>query len=157
TILVDLQSHKVIDLLPDRQAKTAAAWMKAHPEIELVSRDRGADYASAATLGAPQAVQCADRFHLLKNLGDALERLLAHHLAVQRKHQTRAKCDESASLAGQTKRSARVSPKIERLQQARREERLARYDQVVALHQQGVSQMAIAQQIGISHRTVQRW
>ncbi len=48
TVLVDLTRHKVLDLLPDRQAKTAKAWIQAHPEIELVSRDRGGDYASAA-------------------------------------------------------------------------------------------------------------
>jgi transposase len=61
--------------------------MSAHPEIDLVSRDRGGDYASAAANGAPQAIQCADRFHLLKNLGEALEGLLARHLAVYRTHQ----------------------------------------------------------------------
>ena len=65
TILVDMQSHEVIDVLPDRKAETSAAWMAAHPEIELVSRDRGGDYASAAMVGAPQAIQCADRFHIL--------------------------------------------------------------------------------------------
>ena len=65
TILVDLQSHTVIDLLPDRKAETAKAWMKAHPEITLMSRDRGGDYISAAAGGAPSAIQCADRFHLL--------------------------------------------------------------------------------------------
>jgi transposase len=65
TILVDMQSHEVIDVLPDRKAETSAAWMATHPEIELVSRDRGGDYASAAASAAPQAVQCADRFHLL--------------------------------------------------------------------------------------------
>jgi transposase len=61
TILVDMQSHRVIDLLADREAETAAAWMRAHPEIKLVSRDRGGDYASATTAGAPQAVQCPTR------------------------------------------------------------------------------------------------
>ena len=61
-----MQSRKIIDLLPDRQAETASAWMSAHPEIALVSRDRGGEYASAAAAaGAPQAIQCADRFHLL--------------------------------------------------------------------------------------------
>jgi transposase len=65
TILVDMVSHKVIDLLPDRTSVTAAAWMARHPEIALVSRDRGGEYASAAREGAPQAIQCADRFHLM--------------------------------------------------------------------------------------------
>ncbi|MBO0793417.1 MAG: transposase, partial [Ktedonobacteraceae bacterium] len=63
TILVDMQSHRGIDVLPDRTAETASAWMAAHPEIVLVSRDRGGDSASAASSTAPQAIQCADRFH----------------------------------------------------------------------------------------------
>src|SRR5713226_1598460 len=72
TVLVDLRLHKVIDLLPDRKAETAKAWMQARPEIELVSRDRGGDYAAAARQGAPQAIQTADRFHLCKNLTEAV-------------------------------------------------------------------------------------
>src|SRR5439155_9147024 len=88
TILVDLQSHHVIDLLADRSVKTVSAWRRAHPEIRLVSRDRGGDYASATTAGAPQANQCADRFHVLKNLGEALEGVLARHLAAHRRGQT---------------------------------------------------------------------
>ncbi len=60
--------------------------MASHPEIQLVSRDRAGDYASAAASGAPQATQCADRFHLLQNLGEALEGVLARHLAAHRTH-----------------------------------------------------------------------
>ncbi len=77
TILVDMQSHRVIDLLPDRKKETAAAWMRAHPEIDLVSRDRGGDYAAGAREGAPQATQIADRFHMYKNLVEAVELTLA--------------------------------------------------------------------------------
>jgi transposase len=55
--------HRVIDLLPDRKAETAKAWMQAHPEIDLISGDRRGDDASAASQGAPQAAQSADRFH----------------------------------------------------------------------------------------------
>ncbi len=73
TFLVNMQTHQVIDVLADRKAETSAAWMASHPEIAYVSRDRGGDYASAATAGAPQAIQCADRFPILKNLGEALE------------------------------------------------------------------------------------
>lgn len=72
-------TRAILDILADRKAETAAAWMVSHPEITLVSRDRGVDYASAATTGAPQAVQCADRFHVLKNIGEALEGCLRYN------------------------------------------------------------------------------
>jgi transposase len=88
TILVERPRHQVIDLLPDRKVETVSAWMRAHPEIRLVSRDRAGAYASAAARAAPQARQCADRFHLLQNLGETLEGVLARHLAAHRNHQT---------------------------------------------------------------------
>jgi transposase len=156
TLLVNLESHRVVDLLPDRKAETVVAWMRQQPDLMVVSRDRGGEYASAAAQAAPQAIQCADRFHLFKNLGEALEGLLSHHLAAERKRQTQASLDEQAPV-WQSKRATRCSPKLERLQQARREERLAHYEQVIALHKQGKSQQAIAQQVGIGSRTVQRW
>ena len=131
TILVNLESRRVVDLLPDREAETSAAWMRQQLDLMVVSRDRGGEYASAATQGAPQALQCADRFHLIKNLREALEGLLAHHLAAERKRQTQVTVDSQAPV-WQSKRATRCSPKLERLQQARREERLAHYEQVMA-------------------------
>lgn len=106
TILVNLRTRQVIDVLADQKAETSAIWMASHPEIKLVSRDRGGDYASAATAGAPQAVQCADRFHILKNLGEARDRCLARHLAAKRKTHTggddrQARPDRGASPIGQ--------------------------------------------------------
>ncbi len=158
TILVDMVSHKVIDVLPDRTASTSAAWIADHPEIELVSRDRGGEYASAARESAPQAIQCADRFHLLKNLGEALEGLLAHHLALERKRQTQATLHELGAVSvWQPKRATRTSAQLEQLQQARREERLAQYEQVIALHKRGMSQHALAERTRISHSTISRW
>src|SRR6266516_1601843 len=60
TILVNLESHRVVDLLPDRKAETSAQWMCNQPDLAVISRDRGGEYASAAREGAPQAVQFAD-------------------------------------------------------------------------------------------------
>ena len=131
TILIDLESSRVVDLLPDREAETSAAWMRQQPDLMAVSRDRGGAYASAAAQGAPQAMQCADRFHLMKNLGEALEGLLAHHLAAECKRQTQATRDSRAPV-WQSKRATRISPTLERLQHSRREERLAHYEQVIA-------------------------
>lgn len=76
TILVDLEKHQVIDLLPDRETQTLKTWLETHPGVEIISRDRASSYALAATQAAPQAVQVADRWHLLKNLGDAIQRIL---------------------------------------------------------------------------------
>ncbi len=156
TILVDLQSHEVIEVLPDRKAETAAAWMASHPEIKLVSRDRGGDYASAAASGAPQARQCADRFHLLKNLGEAVEGVLARHLAA---HRSRV-AQESRATPLPTEHAIhppKLKPKQAAIAQAKREQRLARYQQVVTLRQQGFSQTTIAEQVGVGHATVSRW
>jgi Transposase/zinc-finger of transposase IS204/IS1001/IS1096/IS1165 len=76
TILVDLEEHRVVDLLPDRTAQTLQEWLKAHPGIEVVSRDRYRPYIDGIKTGAPEAVQVADRFHLMKNLTATIERVL---------------------------------------------------------------------------------
>jgi transposase len=156
TILLDMQSRKIIDLLPDRKAETASAWMSAHSEIELVSRDRAGDYASAAKASAPQAIQCADRFHIVKNLREALEGVLARHLAAHRRDQAE-KSSATPLCDVQSKQPPKPSPKAAKQGQAKREERLAQYEQVVALRKLGFSQTAIADQVGVGHATVSRW
>ena len=76
TVIVDLETHRVIDLLPDREAKTLSAWLLKYPSIEIVSRDRSNTYAAAITETCPQAEQIADRWHILKNLSETVERFL---------------------------------------------------------------------------------
>jgi transposase len=156
TILVNLRTHQVLDILPDRTADTSADWMSQHPEIVLVSRDRGGDYAAAARAVVPQAIQCADRFHLLLNLSKALEGVLARHLAACRKRHLETARALSTPTA-QTGELPKVIPKKVALSQARREQRLVQYRQVIALREQGFSQTAIAEQVGIGHATVSRW
>lgn len=76
TVLVDLERRLVIDLLPDREAVTLAEWLKVHPGVEVISRDRSPTYAAAVNEGAPSAVQVVDRFHLLMNVREAIEKVV---------------------------------------------------------------------------------
>ncbi|MCB0141929.1 MAG: ISL3 family transposase [Caldilineaceae bacterium] len=79
SIIVDLERSVIIDVLPDRTADTFAQWLQAHPGVEIISRDRGGAYAEGGTACSPHAVQVADRWHLLKNLADALTTLFDQH------------------------------------------------------------------------------
>lgn len=144
TILVDLEAHRVLDLLPDRTAATLAAWLRQHPEIVVLSRDGAEAYAQGARQGAPQATQVMDRFHLLATLRDALADLLQRHRVALRP------AEWASGEAPPSPRAARPSSAHERQRAAR----LARYEQVVALRAQGLTRAAIAARVGVSKRTV---
>jgi transposase len=155
TVLVDLIRHKPIDLLPDRKAETAKAWMQAHAEIELVSRDRGGDYATAASQGAPQAVQTADRFHLCKNLTEAVEKALARCRAEIRKSQ---KAEQKSATETELKAPLPAPVTSDgKPYSAHQTERYDRYQQMIALREQGATVKDIAKRVGLGKRTVQRW
>src|SRR5229473_6714415 len=146
TILVDMQSHQVIDLLADRTKESAAAWMGTHPEIDLVSRDRGGDYAAGAREGAPQATQVADRFHMYKNLVAAVELTLARCRAEIRKNAQATVQPEEAEgsklLVEHTEfvsvENWKPAPDLgaERARLTRHAQRQDRYEQVLALRAQ---------------------
>jgi transposase len=159
TILIDLERHQVIDVLPDREAETLAVWLKAHPGVEIISRDRAGAYAEGASKGAPHAIQIADRFHLLVNVMTAMTRLF------ERKHEslTRIHAEERAmdpplpSPPLEKESSSKPLTITQAQQQARRTRRKNRYDEVKALHTQGVSQRAIAALTGLHRDTVHRY
>lgn len=160
TVVVDLDAHQIIDILSDRQAETAAAWMAAHPEITHVSRDRGAEYASAASTGAPQAIQVADRFHVCQNLSDAVQRLLARVLSEMKAANQEG--DGKVNVQEETPVSVeewRPDPgtQVARTIAVRRAERDARYQQAVHLRKQGLSMKEIASRLGSHERTVRHW
>lgn len=162
-ILVNLETHRPLDLLPDRSAATAAIWMQAHPEIELVSRDRSPEFAAAVAEGAPQAVQVLDRFHLMQNLVEQVDGVLARCLAQLRRALPRPTPPASATGAAVPPKASPAEWKptppahIRRIQAARHELRLAQYERMCALREQGYRSADIAQHLGMKARTVRDW
>lgn len=154
TILVDLSTHQVIDLLPERKSESTAAWMQNHPEIRYVSRDRGNDYAQAAREGAPQAASVADRFHLYKNLVEAIEPAVARCYREMRTAQEPLPEPQVPKVKEWRQAPA---PGDERQRLARLATNQERYTQILELQKRGVGQEEIARRLGVTKRTIQNW
>lgn len=144
TVIIDLERQRPIALLNDRTAKSLADWLKDYPEIQLVTRDRSQAYRAGINQGAPQAMQVADRFHLLQNLAETLEVVFkAHPNALQT-------ADQQAWSRRHPLTALRHDPQ-------KRQQRLARFQAVQQLQHQGYSLVEIAQQTHLSVRTVRRF
>jgi transposase len=154
TILCDLEAGKVIDLLSDRESETVAAWLREHPGTQIVSRDRASVYAEAARRAAPEAVQIADRWHLLNNLSEALRTALEPHRQVmtQAAKASQALDSREPLTTVEVPATATLTAK-----QKNRQRRHGLYEQMRALVDGGVDQSDVARQLDISLRTVQRW
>jgi transposase len=163
TILCDLEKRRVVDLLPDSHAQSFARWLETHPGVEVVSRDRAGAYAEGASQGAPQAVQVADRWHLLRNLREALQRVVEREQAqlgraAQSVAESRVATASSLSTSVEEKQDQGQAPRrLTRAQQQRRDRRWLRYSEALRLHEQGLSQVAIARELSLSVRTLRRW
>jgi transposase len=155
TILVDLERRRVIDLLPDRESATLAGWLRSHPGVEVISRDRATAYAQAARDAAPNATQVADRWHLLANLRDALERLFQQRAGVvgailadpPAAERPVADTAPPAARRGQRTEARRADP----------QPRQQVFEQVRRLHAEGVSLRQIARTLRLHFSTVARY
>ena len=136
TLICDLDTGKPLDMLPDRTVQTVSTWLQAHPEIEIISRDRWSEYATAAQKGAPQARQVADRWHVLHNLTESVSALFPR---------IRAELNPpGATSTGKEPSSAHLARKLQ-------------YQELLTLSEQGLSPEQIAPLVGLSERTVYRW
>lgn len=144
TVVCDLERRKVVSLLPDRDAETVEKWLKAHPDIRIVARDRGGTYARAATRGAPDATQVADRWHLFANASDAFLEAVRQMLAKIRDAVGSAEIDTDLLTSAERRQ----------LEGAKRREETNRA--ILALGQRGVSQREIARRVGRNRATVRR-
>ena len=163
TILVDLERRKIIDVLADRESATVEAWLKEHPEVAFVSRDRGKDFTKAATLGAPQAQQVVDRFHVVKNLSEVLQEILGHCRAEIRQGETslpqleKAGEEPTRPLPTAATWQQRTPAHVKKVHQARQASRDDRYTQMTTLRAQGLTQSEVAKRMGMSERAVRQW
>jgi transposase len=146
TMLVDLERHAPVDVLPDASADSFAAWLKAHPGVELITRDRAAAFADGVALGAPKALQIADRWHILRNLSEARKSVLArHHETIKRAFTPKPEQQEPPPAPTPV-----VISHAERIHQSRRDRRLARYQEVRQSSEQGWSFASIARMLGMN-------
>jgi len=160
TILVDLERRQPVARLPDRESDTFAQWLQAHPGVEVITRDRAKAYADGARQGAPQAIQVADRFHLVQNLAETLTQLFNRHsaafqvvnAAMARTPHLRPDGTVVVPVPPST------PPRHAQLQAAHsRSRRLARHEQIWALRRQGWTGQAIAHQLHLAPSTVFRY
>lgn len=167
TILVDLVAHRPLALLPDRSAGSAAALLRTYPHATIVCRDRSGLYADAITAGAPTAIQVADRWHLLKNLGDALERFLlgrsastreaARAMVMERAAEASAPAETSTMYQGKRQSSHDHEQGMEATSLARHARYVTAYERVHMLRRAGADIADIARTVDISRRTTYRY
>ncbi len=148
TILVDLEKRRIVQLLADRSVETSKTWLRQHPEIDLVSRDRGKIFRQAATEGAPQAKQVVDRFHLQKNFAEALEKFFRKQEHVLKK--------ATGGSTGKVRPTARraVPEKVAQERRARHRQQVSIHKRIWKLYREGCSKEHIAQLVGRSTRSI---
>ena len=160
TILVDLEQHKVVDLLPERSTQVLATWLASHPGIEIVTRDRASEYSRAITQAAPKAQQIADRFHLLQNLSFCVQAWLERKKkavfdSLLKLQPIKLKTREPPNLLS-TKRLGSDARRGYQTQ-AERAERIEQYNTVKHLSDEGTGVIEIARVVGLARSTIRFW
>lgn len=153
TILVDIETRRPVDLLPDRSVETVARWLADHPGVQVICRDRSASYVEAGRLGAPDAIHVADRWHIWKNLAEAVEKTVVHHRALLMEPPATTVGHPAPPTDGPLPSTNESGPRrTGRLSDRVREQHMA----VHALLENGVALREIARRLGLARNTVRR-
>jgi transposase len=157
--LLDLERHRVVDLLRDREPATISAWLRQHPEITAIARDRGREYARGIELGLPEATPVADRFQLLGTLREAIERSLLRLRPELRTllEDAEVSADHLARSDGPPPPQYDPGPARGQIKAAKHAERERRFQAVKDAHRRGLNQRQIAQECEVSVATVRPW
>jgi transposase len=156
SVLVDMDSHRVIDILPDREAGTFAGWLRAHPGVQLICRDRAGGYALGAREGAPGAQQVADRWHMWDDLGDYVKKTVAaHHGCIKDHHAVPGQA--AADQAPDPQQAAGQATAAHAGNRARVVRARQRYEQVQKLKAEGKRIAAITRELRLAPGTARRY
>ncbi|GAA5024558.1 hypothetical protein GCM10025734_83230 [Kitasatospora paranensis] len=153
TVLIDIEARRPVDMLPDREAATVAAWLAKHSGIEVVCRDRAPFFAEGARTGAPQAVQVADRWHLWHNVSEAAERCVTRHRACLRTVRPAAGSQPEQETSNTDQNPKPHWPTSHRFADRTRTTHATVHAYLAAGH----SRRAIARQLGMTYQTVKRY
>ena len=160
TVLIDMDTHRPVDVLADREADTFADWLGEHPGTEVICRDRGGAYAEAAERGAPNAVQVADRWHLWHNLAEQVEKTVAAHHGCLREQETPAEVPAAAPDVAEPVDLIAVAEAVHAARRANSAlvaRSTARFEQIQTLKTQGKGIKAIMRELGLAKETVRKF
>ncbi|WP_083925368.1 ISL3 family transposase [Flexithrix dorotheae] len=157
TILVDIKQHQVIDLLPDREATTLQHWLEDHPGVKIITRDRASAYADAAKMGAPKAIQMADRWHLLKNIREVLKKILEKQGSVLRQAAYLLSEIEEQELKAENHSVNFSESSSTQVKNEPADKYALLFEEVQQLKAEGLSNRGIARRLSISRNTVNSW
>ncbi len=158
TVLINMDTHRPVDVLADRKAGTVAEWLSAHPGTRVICRDRAGAYAEAARAGAPEAIEVADRWHLWHNLAEAVEKTVAaHHHCLKKEPEVETEPSIERTASEQLRMAA------DQVHATRQESSILavrtknRFEAVTNLKNEGIGIRTIARQLGLARETVRRF